>query len=518
MTTATSHGGGVSITFDVNGSGNQTKTYDLMVVACDPRALEPVLTYRSDETAVFDKLQNFQFHTTLVTMKRTETAKYGVIFSPKSNEEMVGDIYAFRNETAKQFGMDTANALDENLYTVYQIAAGPRHAQGKPPAEWTAQDFEKRFHDTIHTLDWWHNGDIVGTPTNMTTPYFDHFGEADIKAEWPWKYLALQGKSNTLFVHASTCFESALHCWGYIRDLTESYAPSMAALPPDSANGKVAIIGAGVSGILAANRLVRLGYHPENIDILEKTDRFGGKTHTVYKEGPHPEGGQHMTVCEMGTCYMSPSYDPMLKDLARYVGGNSQIDFAAKEPNFRGIDTTGEFDPPIAGDQVIPYEDYLIAKAARILDHWYDIDVVVEFDIAEKMVEYINKHHHYFKGQMPMPLQPPAEFLAKYGDKTFGEYLIEEGMAVLVPAMEYAYEVQGYGSVVKIPALYGLIWVTPPIFEAILESKVDTLVDLAKPKIVTAWSQGWEQLWAQIVTIDKLNISLNTNITNIMRH
>ena len=111
----------------------------------------------------------------------------------------------------------------------------------------------------------------------------------------------------------------------------------------------------------------------------------------------------------------------------------------------------------------------------------------------------------------------PKEFLSLYGDKTYADYLAAESCASLAPALEYMYEVQGYGSITQIPALYGLMWVTPPIFQAILHGQIDGYLHLALPKIVTAWSEGWEQLWAQIVLIDGLNITYNTTVTSIVR-
>jgi hypothetical protein len=45
------------------------------------------------------------------------------------------------------------------------------------------------------------------------------------------------------------------------------------------------------------------------------------------EHGPYPAGSEEPTYCELGTCYLSPAYKPMVKDLKTYLQGNKQIDF-----------------------------------------------------------------------------------------------------------------------------------------------------------------------------------------------
>ncbi len=51
----------------------------------------------------------------------------------------------------------------------------------------------------------------------------------------------------------------------------------------NSKDQKIAIIGAGISGLTAAHTLKKLGY--DNITIFEANDRVGGKVHTVEIDG-----------------------------------------------------------------------------------------------------------------------------------------------------------------------------------------------------------------------------------------
>lgn len=501
----------VQITFEssYSGGGKRTKDYDLLIVACDPRALAPVLNYSSDELAVFNKFQNCHIHTTCVTIKRSVPVDYGVIFSPPKNEAMDGDIYAFRNETAKQFGKDAANKLDNNVFTIYQLA-------GAKSAVKTAKDFATIFEKQVDNLDWFKHGGIVerhGEP--MTTPYFDHFDKSEIKAGLPWDYLKLQGKHNTLFVHASTCFESAFHCWGYARDLMTQYQPSMDALPTDKQNAKIAIIGAGVSGILAANRLQQLGYNMKNVDLLEKTGRFGGKTHTRDVDGPTPPGKQdEKTVCELGTCYLSPAYKHMVHNLYQYLIDNEPAGFGTKDGVFRGIDVRGSLVPVPADGPVMSYPEYVIKEASYILDKW---EWVTEDVLGEELVIYIYEHFKCMGGKSPMPLEPPQYFLDNYGDSSFGDFLKANGIEALKPILQYAYEVQGYGSVEEVPAYYGLLWVTPPTIWGIIVDSVEGIVKYVGPPVVTAFPKGWGDLWQEIVKQDKLNIELGVTIDSITR-
>ena len=243
------------LTLSVEGQTVIVDPCDLLVVACDPRGLTDVCTFTPSELAVFDGLQNYTFHTTLVRVPvPTDAArkpKFGVILKPDAIDRMEGNVSGFRNETAKQFSLETANAMTENLVTVYQLL-GPE----KTPM--TQAQFLKRLEDTLQGLDWWPYDshqictDDMGAPITLTTPYFDHFDNAGLAANLPWKYLAVQGTGNTLFVHGSTCFESVLQCWQYGGMLLDQLPSLGIALPADKKAARIAVLGGGPSGMLFA--------------------------------------------------------------------------------------------------------------------------------------------------------------------------------------------------------------------------------------------------------------------------
>ena len=93
---------------------------------------------------------------------------------------------------------------------------------------------------------------------------------------------------------------------------------------PKSYNDKIGIVGAGPAGVHMALLLKQRGF--KAIEILESSDRIGGKSYTIMHRGvPH----------EMGTCYVAPDYDtniiPLIKkyipgDLVNLVTGSVTVD------------------------------------------------------------------------------------------------------------------------------------------------------------------------------------------------
>ncbi|MEM1324803.1 MAG: NAD(P)-binding protein [Bacteroidota bacterium] len=548
----TPNSGSITIAYQNDVGAGYEKNYELLVVACDPRNLTKVCDYDDIELKIFSQLKNFTFHTTLVRVpvpKSTQKQKqksnpipaHGVIFSPFQLEKMSGRVYGFRNESAKTFGLKAANAMSENLVTIYQLL-GPEEQPYSP------EHFEEILKEDLETLDWWKYGTNYTIEESVTTPYFDHFSQTDLKDGLPWLWLDKQGDHRTLYVHASTCFESALDCWGYENMLLEERASAL----PDDKTAPIAIIGAGVSGLLFSVKLKRLGY--TNIDILEKSDRCGGKTHTIKKDGPYPSGSDQPTYCELGTCYMSPAYDHMIKDLQAYLVGNEQIPFGNKVN--RGIDTHGQLPSSFKIHGVIDNTEYVLRKAEAELGLGDGklSSIRAKALIFEELLKYIILHREFFGQAFPMPSIAPKILLDEHASKTFSEFLSHYGLKGMIGTLQYGYEVQGYGVLDKIPAYYGLVWINPPIIEAIiknsfieiindtgvpiehllhelsshlhneelkhlLESIIHTInKDLPKPiPIVTSWSEGWGDLWTQIVEKENLNILFKTEIMSIQR-
>jgi len=473
-------------------TGNRSieKDYAMLAIACDPRALTGICDYTPDELETFKQFSNYTFHTTLLKAKVPANAqKHAVVFAPSLLEKMDGSVYAYRNESAKQFGQPAANAMKENLVAVYQLAA----------SSLTEEQFKKIFMDQLRSSTWWPFGMDFDILANVITPYFDRFGNSALEKKQPWTVLQRQGEKRTLLVHASSCFESALHCWSYANLLDSVLADLGKAAP-------IVVLGAGVSGILFAAKLRWMGY--TNIDILENTNRYGGKTHTIIENGPYPPGSTTKTVCELGTCYLSPAYDPMV-DFLRQQGvldGNQQIDFGDGDGSFRGIVTAGQFSPRFKVPPIMDYSEYIILKAEDELG-LDDSDLnrkLAEAAIALALSAYSLLHIWHMGWYGPMPSTPPSDYLLK---QTFEEFLTDNGLRCMIGILQYGYEVQGYGSLKDIPAYYGLVWITPPIIWAILRGW----------PVVTAWSKGWGNVWEQTVKKLNLNITYLARTTSITR-
>jgi NAD(P)-binding Rossmann-like domain len=483
------------------------KEFALLVIACDPRCLIGICDYTDDEIAIFNELVNFTFHTTLLKVKvdPAKPQEHGVIFAPTPLDRLDGSVYGFRNESAKKFNLETANGMDENLVTVYQLL-------GSRPDPLTPDQFQHLLDQQLPTLAWWPFGGNYEVVTSVTTSYFDHFSAKSLQEGKPWALLGNQGKKNTLLVHASTCFESALHCWGYAERMLANVPGAQQALPQDK-GAPIAILGAGVSGLLFATRLNSLGY--TNIQILESTDRYGGKTHTVIEHGPYPAGSEEPTYCELGTCYLSPAYKPMVKDLKTYLQGNKQIDFTQADPAFRGIVTEGQLPPSFDAPPVMNFSDYVVEKAVaerkQTNDEFHRIEA--KLALAYDLALYGLLHILYVGWNPPMPVCQPEDLKGTFGQQTFLEFLQAHDLTAMVGSLQYGYEVQGYGKLDEIPAYYGLLWITPAITWAILGDQLG----LENTPIVTAWTKGWGDLWTQIVEQQKLTITYNAQTRSIVR-
>jgi len=500
----------VHLEYTIKGNSEPIKKdCELLVIACEPRNLYDICDYTSQERAIFDKLRNFTFHTSLLKVKvnssSPQTKTYPVIFAPKLLEEMNGSVYAYRNESAKQFGPERANEMTHNLVTVYQL-------QGETKTPLLDSEFKKILEQELKDSDWWPFSIDYEVLKTFTTPYFDHFSNDDLNKGLPWELLSLQGQNNTLYVHGFTCFESVLHCWDYAA-LMLNFVGSAKDPLPTKLEAPIVILGAGVSGLLFAIRLKRLGY--TNIEILESTDRSSGKTHTFIADGPSPSGSNEQTVCELGTCYLSPAYYHMIDELKEFLEGNEQIDFANNQDsqdsqdNFRGIVTKGAF-PNLPVPAIIPYPNYIILKAINLLGLPQDSNPeLVQKRIAFDLIKYCILHWEIMGAQKPMPPKPPTALL----EKTFYEFLEENKMLSLVGMMEYIYSVQGYGVMTKIPAYYGLIWITPIVIQSIL---FDNFSPENVP-VVTAWKKGWGDLWKQIVEKEELCITYLAETRSIKR-
>ena len=180
--------GPITVSFNRMGGLKETHSYDLLIVACDPRHLK--LDVDAAEKAVFSALQNFRIHCTILEVTNPPTpVPYGIVLAPGVVEKMDGSIYGFRNETAKQYDLVTARGMEKNLVAVYQLY-DPWKIAGNPeyPPDWFRTKLGKEL-KKLPGLKWWPYGPDVNVITDYTTDYFDHFSAEDVGKGLPWTYL-----------------------------------------------------------------------------------------------------------------------------------------------------------------------------------------------------------------------------------------------------------------------------------------------------------------------------------------
>ena len=477
---------------------------ELLVIACDPRSLVGKIDYSSDERKIFAALENFTFFTTCLQVLPNKKQDRVVVLDPAICSKMEGLVHGYRNETAKQWGLPQANSQTSNLVTVYQmVKAGSPITKAElelklrdflaAPPKWFP--FKPNQYKVVSVREQQPKGTSHPAINPLDSPYFNHFSASNLAGGLPWRWLGLQGRDRTLYVHASTCFESVLHCWSYIQLLLKTNA--VKSLPRDK-GALIVIIGAGVSGLLFAHELRKLRY--SNVLLLEKSDRYGGKTLSLRVPDGSTRPLTATTICELGTCYMSPAYDDMVQALAPFTLGNER--FACAPGAERGmVDDKGT---------VLSFEDYAIKLAQEwLIDHNLPSgseEIYTALGLSAAI--YAGIRSEIF-GSLDgiMPATYPTGNPYGIFTTSFEQFLDDYDMGVLKGFMLYAYEVQGYGALARIPAYYGLVWIT-----------ADIAWPFGPAPGVTGWKKGWEDVWEQMVSRLDLNVQLKVSNLKIVRN
>jgi hypothetical protein len=282
---------------------------------------------------------------------------------------------------------------------------------------------------------------------------------------------------------------------------------------PLTSSSRVAIIGGGPAGLHMASLLKKRGV--EDVTIFEKTDRVGGKSYTVWRDGiPH----------EMGTCYLHNMYGTIRDLLVEYgiekAGGWGVEGSAEVVPEgdrsvfskriFKGFGLPGDW-----GQAHFNLTSFLGAFA--IYDFASKTGVKLDAASAKKVIgaavlKYVQVHNELVgdlkRGVFPeMPTSAKAK--AAIDGKSFGEFLTDNGMSALIGYLELADSAQGYGLLFEVPALYGLWWIHPEIL-------LNTITAQPKPSL-TMLKKGYHQLWQAVADKHNLNVVFNADVTSIER-
>lgn len=183
--------------------------------------------------------------------------------------------------------------------------------------------------------------------------------------------------------------------------------------PPLSATAdlRIAIVGAGPSGLSLAWYLARLGCRA--VEIFEASDDVGGQSHTVIVDG---------IPVELGTCYMADGY-VIAREIARTVG--TPVD---RLPPATFLDANGRIVKPAMPS---------IGSMGRYVVEWF---------------------RWYFGGQLANPTK--AEYTVAYD-----AWLKQVGLNELAESTVFAdgCTAQLYGPLDAVTANNGLSWVRPSL-------------------------------------------------------
>jgi len=250
-------------------------------------------------------------------------------------------------------------------------------------------------------------------------------------------------------------------------------------------NEKVVIIGAGPSGIHMSALLKESGF--SDVTILEKTDRVGGKSLTLYDDDGTPQ--------EMGTCYTIPyKYQELRRIVDQYNLPFKEIPVLPRWCYQGGFTQTSH----------IEQTEWLLSEVKKksIL---YHLDLLASAKLFKDACEYIHKHKRLFNEDSEL------NAIIYNTQMTFKDYLIKNNLDSLIPMFSLANTVQGYGYIEDVPAIYGLWWNSP---EEVLGFVKASLVKGRQPAYIL--EKGFQVIWEDLQKKTGYPIHFNQDL-NITR-
>lgn len=280
---------------------------------------------------------------------------------------------------------------------------------------------------------------------------------------------------------------------------------------------KIVFVGAGPSSLHMAHLLHKRGF--SNITILEKSDRYGGKTYTV-PHSKHPDV-QH----EMGTCYLHKAYD-VVRELASELGVAEEI----PQEGMKLARLYSDCDPVVLeyteGTWIemnrwimAATEDITLGKCGDCVP-----DKLQKIPILLAYLRYKKAHKKAMGEYQPddrsnggypltavhglpgLPPQPTKEHWKKELSMSFGDFLEKHKCQALRALFSYIITAQGYGGLEFCPTFYGLSWLTPDFIWGVLRGETKSM-----------FVKGYGALWDKIVDQDQLKIRYGVNIKSIER-
>nr|XP_034329538.1 uncharacterized protein LOC105335871 isoform X3 [Crassostrea gigas] len=237
---------------------------------------------------------------------------------------------------------------------------------------------------------------------------------------------------------------------------------------PKSVHDRIAIIGAGPSGLHMAYELKKRGFR--NIVIFESRDEVGGKTTSrLYRN----------VWVDLGTVGLTESYDKTVDLLEKF-------------------NTGFEVRPTLPGATWLNRKEYRPTTET--------IPVPIE-RIQQASQRYTVLHQCFF-GTYDSELMPrPSPEILRKIHGSIEEFLLRYNLTDLQPIFYTAITLNGYGFLNETSAIYGLTFVTPSVVQSFLRPE----------RGAYRLFGGWQNLCREIARRSDVDIRFNVNIKRINR-
>ncbi len=232
---------------------------------------------------------------------------------------------------------------------------------------------------------------------------------------------------------------------------------------------KIAIIGAGISGLTAAHTLKKLGYN--NITVFEANDRVGGKVHTVEIDG---------YIYELGAIFLQEKYKT-LRNLAKEYNVKLK-----KEAN-----------------NTFLYSNSKRLTASKFMQNKYNI-----FDIIKASTNLIKLLLKYRWQNTIGFMNTKKEFFPN-----LKKFAIENKIEVIADLLEPMMPAFGYGFINETPAAY-YIKILNDSLKFVIKQELNNLFGLNMTTMLL-FDKGFQNLLEKMA--GNFDVRLDSKVTKIER-